>query len=145
MNERVGVTSAGTVELTMRARPENLALARLALAGVATGAGAPPGVVADLKLAVTEACTNAIQHAYPGGDGSDDVVVRFTVSSGTLAIEVEDYGVGFDPDRLPAAREPSGTGGLGLMIIGELADDLSVTSCASGSQVVFRRGFSSAD
>ena len=57
---------AEIVELRIAARAENVALARLALSGVAAAAGAPPGVVADLKLAVSEACTNAVQHAYAG-------------------------------------------------------------------------------
>ena len=55
-----------TIELRIPAQPENLALARLALAGVGAVAGAREDVIADLKVAVTEACTNAIQHAYPG-------------------------------------------------------------------------------
>ena len=52
MND-VTSTSGRTVELTLDARPQNLALIRLALAGVAANAGAPREIVSDLKLAVT--------------------------------------------------------------------------------------------
>ncbi len=116
-----------TVELTISARPENLAIARLALAGVAATAGASREVVADMKLAVTEACTNAIQHAYgSGGDG--DILVRYTVGEGTLSIEVEDRGAGFEPGApsTNVERNGEGHGGMGLMIIRMLTDELSI-------------------
>ena len=83
--------------LTLDARPGNLALTRLALAGVATNAGAPREVVSDLKLAVTEACTNVIQHAYGVGDGVGTIVVRYSSEPGMISIEVEDSGSGFEP------------------------------------------------
>ena len=97
-----------TVELRLDARAENLALARLALAGVAANAGASREVVSDLKLAVTEACTNVIQHAYPDGENGE-IVVRYTVAEGELAIEVEDTGVGFEPAAQPG--DADGTAG----------------------------------
>jgi len=75
MND-VTSTPGRTLELTLDARPQNLALIRLALAGVAANAGAPREVVSDLKLAVTEACTNVIQHAYGGDASAGEIVVR---------------------------------------------------------------------
>lgn len=150
-----------TVELRIAARAENLALARLALGGVGVVVGAPAEVVADLKLAVTEACTNAIQHAYGGSDG--DIVVRYGVSTGAFTIEVEDEGGGFE-SHLPLqttfegllSRHASGGGvpgqnghgkgnGMGLMIIRALSDELEVTSTSAGTCVAFRRRFSSED
>jgi serine/threonine-protein kinase RsbW len=136
----VGVRDPATVELRMAPRAENLSLARLALAGVGPVAGASDGEVADLKLAVTEACTNAILHAY--GDGAGDggqLVVRYRVGPGTLEIEVEDDGSGFDPDD-PGARESTAGGqGMGLMIIRALTDTLEIHSDASGSRITFRK------
>ena len=105
----------GTVVLTLDARPENLALTRLALAGVAANAGAPREIVADLKLAVTEACTNAIQHAY--ADGTGTIVVRYTGEPGMLSVEVEDSGGGFEAAAPPATTEQNGSG------IGHGSDD----------------------
>jgi serine/threonine-protein kinase RsbW len=133
----------GTVELRIAARSENLSLARLALAGVAVNAGAPDEVVADLKLAVTEACTNAIQHAYRGFGENDDIVVRYTVEEEALAIEVEDSGIGFGLEpSLANQRQSSDNLGLGLMIIRELVDELSVASGSWGSRIVFVKRFS---
>jgi len=131
-----------TVELTINARPENLAIARLALAGVAATVGASREVIADLKLAVTEACTNAIQHAYRGSGADDDIVIRYTVGAGDLSIEVEDQGSGFEPGDASSAAASNGHGlGMGLMIIGILSDELSVTSTSSGSRILFRKRF----
>ena len=57
--------------------------------------------VADLKLAVTEACTNAIEHAYSGDQGDNEVVVRFALDDDTLSVEVQDWGSGFDAEAEP--------------------------------------------
>jgi serine/threonine-protein kinase RsbW len=138
------VPRGATVELRMQALPENLALARLALAGVALNAGLPDDAVADLKLAVTEACTNAIQHAYPGGAGSEQILVRYTAAPGALAVEVEDAGGGFDYESAAGRRRDESDGrGLGLMIIRELTDELTVASGETGSRIVFVKRFSS--
>jgi serine/threonine-protein kinase RsbW len=139
MTEQAGV-HAQTIELTLDARAENLALTRLALAGVATNAGASREVVSDLKLAVTEACTNVVQHAY-GESGQGTIVVRFTVELGRLSIEVEDSGSGFEPGSLPTGADRNG-GGNGLMIIRALTDELSVTSAGTGTRVAFVKRFS---
>ena len=133
----------GTVVLTLDARPENLALTRLALAGVAANAGAPREVIADLKLAVTEACTNAIQHAYGGGDRAGTIVVRYTGEPGLLSIEVEDSGHGFWPDAPPDTAGGNGAGGgMGLMIIRVLTDELEITDTGSGMRLRFVKRFS---
>ena len=60
----------------MAPHPENLALARLALTGVGAVAGATDAAVAELKLAVTEACTNAILHGYSRAP-EGELVVRY--------------------------------------------------------------------
>jgi serine/threonine-protein kinase RsbW len=135
---RIQAGSRDTVELRIPARPENLALARLALAGVGSAAGAGEAVIADLKVAVTEACTNAIQHAYSAGAGS--VVIRYRLAGDAVELEVEDDGTGFDPsDPAADADEHDGGQGMGLMIIRELADEVLVESDASGSRIAFAR------
>src|SRR4029077_16998162 len=89
------VRQADTVELRMDARPENLVLARLALGGIVARTSLEDDAVADLKLAVTEACTNSIEHAYAGDHEDNEVVVRFLVDDDALSVEVQDWGTGF--------------------------------------------------
>jgi len=136
---RLKAGTPGTVELRMDARPENLALARLALGGVASVAAAPEAVIADLKVAVTEACTNAIQHAHePGAVGS--VVVRYRAGGGVIEVEVEDRGMGFDPFDPGALERQDGEGhGMGLMIIRALTDETLVESDETGSRIAFSK------
>jgi serine/threonine-protein kinase RsbW len=140
MND-VTSTPGRTLELTLDARPQNLALIRLALAGVAANAGAPREVVSDLKLAVTEACTNVIQHAYGGDASAGEIVVRYTIERGMVAVEVEDSGSGFELDAPTPAEDRNG-GGNGLMIIRVLTDELSVSSVGSGTRLAFLKRFS---
>jgi len=132
-----------TVELRMDARPENLVLARLALGGVAARTPLGDDVVADLKLAVTEACTNAIEHAYAGDPASNEIVVRFALDDGALSVEVQDWGVGFDTDVEPPRDEEleelRDHAGVGLMLIRSLTDELSIESGGAGSTISFSK------
>src|SRR5918994_2901941 len=79
----------------------------------------PPDRVEDIRLAVTEACTNVVRHAYDGEDGgSIDVVMR--PSNGRLEVTVSDRGRGMAPS--PDLDGP----GLGLPLIAALADNVEL-------------------
>jgi serine/threonine-protein kinase RsbW len=139
----IQVPQVDTIELRMDARPENLALARLALGGVAARTALTPDVVADLKLAVTEACTNAIEHAYSGDPGANEIVVRFAVDHEALSVEVQDWGIGFDADVEPVRDEElRDHAGVGLMLIRSLTDELTIDSGGAGSTVSFAKRLS---
>ena len=126
-----------TVELRMAPDAKNLALARLALTGVGAVAGATDAAVAELKLAVTEACTNAIVHGY-AGSGRGELDVRYRVDTSAIEVEIEDDGGGFDPDD-PAADGASEGQGMGLMIIRAITTDVQIESDHSGSRISFVR------
>jgi serine/threonine-protein kinase RsbW len=131
---------ADTVELRMDARPQNLVLARLALAGISARTDLADEVVADLKLAVTEACTNSIEHAYGEDPGGNAIVVRFAVDGETIAVEVQDWGIGFDADAEPVRDEElRDHAGVGLMLIRSLTDELTIESSSAGSTVSFAK------
>jgi anti-sigma regulatory factor (Ser/Thr protein kinase) len=106
------------VRLTVPARPENVATVRHVVTALAQRTGMPPSLVDDVRLAVTEACTNVVRHAYRGSEGPIEVAVDS--SGGRLTLVVSDRGVGMSPN-------PDGGGpGLGLTMIAALADSLSI-------------------
>jgi serine/threonine-protein kinase RsbW len=134
------MTADPVVRLTFPAKADYLLLARLALAGLARSVPLDDEQLADLKLAVTEACGNAVRHAYDGDDGS--VAVAFVISSNSLEMIVEDRGSGIgmlDDDALERASEPEPLeGGMGMAIIRAIVDEVEVQDGADGRGTVVR-------
>jgi anti-sigma regulatory factor (Ser/Thr protein kinase) len=120
---------AGVVERRFTAVPTTPALIRAMVTDAARTTDLHPGVLADIRLAVTEAATNAVKHAYPDGhDGSVDVTIESDASS--LRVVVRDYGIGFQ------THATSGGPGLGLPILAECTQSLAVDRCDTGTRVV---------
>ncbi len=88
------VADSRTVRLIIPAKPEYITLSRLALTGLARVRELPDDTLADLKLALTEACSNSVRHAY--GDGDGHVEISFELCEDKLIVEVSDDGTGFD-------------------------------------------------
>jgi serine/threonine-protein kinase RsbW len=113
--------------LTIPAKPEYITLSRLALAGLSRVRAFPDETLADLKLALTEACSNSVRHAYDDRDGREGhVEITFELCDDRLIVEVADDGTGFEPARADA-REPEEElteGGLGIAIIHSIADEV---------------------
>jgi serine/threonine-protein kinase RsbW len=127
---------SGVVALSIPAKAEYIVLCRLALAGLAQVRAFEPETLADLKLALTEACSNAIRHAYEEGrEGFVDV--RYEVNGERLAVEVADAGSGFDTDAANGDATELDEGGLGIAIIRALTDELAIESDARGSRLRF--------
>jgi serine/threonine-protein kinase RsbW len=122
---------AGVVALTIPARAEFVALCRLALTGLARTRALRPEVVADLKLALTEACSNSIRHAYK--DGHDGIVeIRYELRPDRIEVEVADDGYGFDPTLIDRPPEEVDEGGLGIAIIRAVTDELDIAPGPDG-------------
>jgi serine/threonine-protein kinase RsbW len=116
------------VRLRLPARPEYIALGRLALTGLAEARALEPDTIADLKLALTEAVSNSVRHAY-GTDGDGQVEIRYELRADRVTIEVVDDGNGFDPDESPSFEgDELSEGGLGIAIIRTIADELEIAS-----------------
>jgi serine/threonine-protein kinase RsbW len=116
---------AGIVALTIPARAEFVALCRLALTGLARTRALKPEVVADLKLALTEACSNSVRHAYK--DGRQGIVeIRYELGPDRIQVEVADDGYGFDPALIRRPPEEIDEGGLGIAIIRAVTDELDI-------------------
>jgi len=115
------------VRLNMPAKPEYITLSRLALTGLARLRPLSDELLADLKLALTEAVSNSVRHAY--ADGGGFVSIAYELSRDSLAVEVVDDGKGFDPERPPLLEgEELMEGGLGIAIIGTIADEFELFS-----------------
>jgi serine/threonine-protein kinase RsbW len=116
--------NGAAVRLTIPAKAEYIGLGRLALTGLSRLRSLPQETVADLKLALTEACSNAIRHAYPDGEGRVHIV--YELESDRLVIEVVDDGEGFDPNQRGGEEDELVEGGLGIAIIRAIADEFEI-------------------
>jgi serine/threonine-protein kinase RsbW len=128
------------VRLSFPAKADYLLLARLALAGVARSLPVGPELLADLKLAVTEACGNAVRHAYDD-PSKGSVGVAFVVADDRLEMIVEDNGsgIGLPVEALvseAAAPPDPADGGMGMAIIRAIVDELEVRQGADGRGTV---------
>lgn len=112
------VTITPDLELRLPARPENVAVVRHALGGLGEALDVEEQTLADIKLAVTEACTNVVIHAYNGNDGP--LEVDALVDGRRLTVVVRDHGRGIVP------RPDSPGLGLGLPLIATLAESLEL-------------------
>lgn len=118
------------------AQPSQVAAIRRAVADVARERGAGSSTIVQINLAVSEAATNAVLHAYRDGaaarDGDVRVVVRAHDKS-CLDVRVRDRGVG------PRPRPDSPGLGLGLGLMAHDADQFEIRALPEGgTEVVLR-------
>jgi len=122
------VTFDSDIRLTLPARPENVAVVRHVLGALSDALELPVALTEDIRLAVSEACTNVVRHAYAHGEGTIDVFVQAERSA--LEVTVSDAGRGTGPS--PDTAGP----GLGLPLMAALADSLVVErSESAGSRL----------
>ena len=112
---------------TYEANPHSVGLVRNQMAALARDCGLDDRAVADVKLAVSEAATNALIHGTPEGEGTIHVEAR--IASGELVISVADSGPGMRP------RTDSPGLGLGLPVIASVADHFEIDSEGPGTRL----------
>ena len=123
------------MSLSIPCSAEFVGVVRLAISGLATRMNFNIEEIEDIKISVSEACTNAIQHAYPKisnpNDGKIDIIAK--IFPDKLEITVQDYGVGFNlsnigtEEQREQSQEKFGLG-LGLTFIKSLMDDTDFQS-----------------
>jgi anti-sigma regulatory factor (Ser/Thr protein kinase) len=113
------LTDSPDLELTLPARAENVAIVRHALGGLAEALDVDDQALSDIRLAVTEACTNVVVHAYPDGEGPLHVSALLD-GDDRLTVVVRDKGRGIVP------RADSPGLGLGLPLIATLTEALEL-------------------
>jgi serine/threonine-protein kinase RsbW len=123
------------VRLTLPARPENVAVVRHVLGAFAEALQLPDPVIEDMRLAVTEACTNVVRHAYADGEpGPVEILIR--PEGNELLVVVTDQGRG-----LGAGADSTGPG-LGLPLIAALSHSFEIEQVPDNGarlRMAFRR------
>lgn len=113
------------ISLTLPTKSEYVSVARLTASVMANNMGFDIESIEDIKVAVGEACNNAVLH----GAGEDEFSISFIVENSEIEIEVHDSGNGFS---IEAYNEPDllnpGENGLGIFIMKSLMDDVTVNS-----------------
>jgi serine/threonine-protein kinase RsbW len=129
------------IELEIPARAEFVALARLVVSALASAdTNMADERIDDLKLAVSEACTNAIE-AHDAAGSLERVLVRCRAGFDALEVYIEDRGHGFDPSGLPdhpPVTDPDRLKferGLGIPLIKALVDEVEFSPTGQGTSV----------
>lgn len=105
-------------EFKLTAEPDNVRVVTRALRRLLTDAGVARDRMVDILLATAEVCTNAVQHAYPAGDGVFRVEAR--LESDWLDVVVRDHGTGITQGGRRSAAP------LGLPLSAAIASDLRI-------------------
>jgi serine/threonine-protein kinase RsbW len=127
--------STGGLRLRVAALPENLAVVRQAVAGFAEGAGFDESAISDLKTITTEACMNAVVHAYSEGEPGP-IEVTAEARTDDLEVAVRDMGTGFQPRPMEPGDDSLR---IGLPLIAALSDGFEISGGPGGGTEVKMR------
>jgi serine/threonine-protein kinase RsbW len=125
--------------ITLRV-PAQLAYVRLVIEATtqaAQKAGLDEHSVTHCHVAVDEACTNIVRHAY-GGEPGGIIEAEIEAEPGKCTIILEDHGKPFDPEQVapPRLGKSLGPGGLGLYFMQTLMDEVTYTPSDTGNRLV---------
>lgn len=131
------------MRLELPARPANLSLARAAVAAFAAQLPFTVEELDDLKVALSEAVSNVVLHAYPDGRSGDVIITALVQGEDQFEVCVEDRGCGIAD--VAKAREPAYTTapdrmGLGFVLMENFMDQVEVESTpGKGTRVTMRK------
>jgi len=131
-------------DLTVVAEDSQLGRVRDFVVEVCEGAGFSPREVSNTKLAVDEACTNIIKHAYDGSGEPGSITVIAEIDSGKVKFRLQDRGKHFDfsgvkdPD-LDQYVETGRKGGFGVFLINRLMDGVEYHATDTGNELVLTK------
>lgn len=130
------------IELKVPCRAEYVRTIRRAVAEFAQSCGLPRTDIEEIEVAISEAVSNVVRHAYVDCDRSPSVRVKCSRSSSGLIIEVIDRGRGFaaPADGVTPDVDMNRDGGLGIILIKSLMDRVSyVSSPEEGTRIRMRK------
>ena len=135
IKEKVKDTMSDSLSISVPSKPEYVSIVRLTASAIAYGIGFNIEQIEDIKVAISEACTNVIKHGKC--EISDNYQIDFLMDEEKMTICIEDNGNGFcrndvcEPD-LSSPKE----GGLGIFIIQTLMDDVRIaTEVGKGTSI----------
>jgi len=137
----VSVSSAETVQLIIPCRPEYVGVARLAILGIASRMPFSYDEVEDVRLAVGEACTHAVERA---GSAQATIHINSTTNAKALIIEViDDIAEGTVAVQSEESRLLAEAGvdqeDLGALLMEILVDEVKVESLPTGTRVLLTK------
>jgi serine/threonine-protein kinase RsbW len=135
-------------KLKVKSRTENLSAIRDFVFNAATEVGFNSDDIGNMILAVDEACTNIIKHAYKSyPDG--EIIINLKYSEEKFTIEIIDYGNSFHPESVPDLDlqkyyKQRRVGGLGMFLMKTLMDEVKYVSVPGKyNQVLLSKNFNS--
>jgi serine/threonine-protein kinase RsbW len=127
--------------LVLPSRLEDIDTARRWAACLAQEAGADEDVVAALELALTEALSNIVRHAYDGDPGQE-IDLALVITETWVEVSVRDRGRPFDEAAYrPPDPEHPGEGGYGVQLISDVMDHVNRTSLDGGGTLLEMRKY----
>src|SRR4051794_9511480 len=124
-----------SISQSLPASPDSVGRMRRVVADFARRHGACERSLESVNLAVSEALTNVVVHAYRNADVPGPLLVVAAVRDRALIVTVADEGCGMTP------RDDSPGLGLGLALMSRLADTFEVTPRVARAGIVLRMGF----
>ncbi len=123
-----GKPTENEMKLKIKAKLENLTVIDEFITDSLRQLGVQDKVILQVQLALDEACTNIIQHAYSGVEGGI-IIINCIMSGNDLVIEIKDWGKIFDPTSVPQPDTKSGLferkeGGMGIFLMKRMMDDV---------------------
>jgi len=122
-----------TVEVTFTALPAHVRTARLVATAVARRSGVPESLLDEVRLAVGEACSRAVE-AHAASCPAEPVRVVLADTGGRFEIEVINSGLAPGPAGA-GGRPPIAPPGFSLAVIAGLADEVQISETAAGTSV----------
>lgn len=113
------------VEMEIPSAPEYVSVVRYAVEGIARRMSFDATQISDLKLAVGEACTNAVRHGC-AKNGGQNIAVRCIVMPNGLLVEVRNYISGCACPTVPSKPDIRREGGFGLFMMEKLMDEVDI-------------------
>eukprot|EP01047_Picozoa_sp_COSAG01_P000165 COSAG01_NODE_2_length_63927_cov_1357.611941_50_plen_152_part_00 len=128
-------TSLLTTNLDFPCKSEYIAIIRLTVSGIASKLNFDIEEIEDIKIAVSEACNNAVQHAYPNQAPNQARIKLFIeTDDNAFRVVIKDTGIGFDPNNIDSSNAENNDKlglGLGLAFMKSLMDHTEILSKAN--------------